>query len=71
MDSLFASSGKFNQPLAGWNVSSVTSMFYMFMYAASFNQNIDTWKPGKLKTTCRDIFHDGNTPLYDKLPVWC
>jgi hypothetical protein len=36
---MFQSCG-FNQPLSGWNIDSVTSMYWMFRWASSFDQDL-------------------------------
>jgi surface protein len=43
MFSMFRSATSFNQPLADWDVSSVTNMFSMFRSATSFNQPLADW----------------------------
>eukprot|EP00978_Attheya_sp_CCMP212_P042517 scaffold260406_cov31-Attheya_sp.AAC.1 len=40
---MFDSASVFNQDLSLWNVSSVTSMKYMFFGATAFNQNLSSW----------------------------
>merc|ERR1712078_390413 len=43
MSGMFWGAAAFNQPLDGWDVSSVTKMAFMFKDAAAFNQNLDSW----------------------------
>lgn len=43
MDSMFAYTTSFNQPIGGWNVSRVKNMASMFWGAISFNQPLDMW----------------------------
>ena len=47
----------FNQPLASWNVSSVTDMSYMFYFSSSFNQPLDSWD-------VRSVFYDAERPIF-------
>jgi paraquat-inducible protein B len=44
MTTMFKGAIAFNQPLNGWDVSSVECMYEMFKGATAFNQNLDTWK---------------------------
>ena len=44
MNSMFSKAVKFNQPLGGWNTSSVKYMSRMFEGAESFNQPIGSWQ---------------------------
>lgn len=43
MDSMFAYTNNFNQPIGGWNVSRVINMASMFWGAINFNQPLDMW----------------------------
>jgi surface protein len=43
MNYMFNNAASFNQPLATWVVSSVTTMNYMFAGAESFNQPLANW----------------------------
>ena len=43
MFDMFSGARAFNQPLANWDVSSVTDMSNMFHFAVSFNQPLDAW----------------------------
>ena len=46
-----------NQPLNNWDVSNVTDMGGMFMYASSFNQPLNKWNVSKVKYMY-DMFYD-------------
>ena len=43
MVGIFWDATSFNQPLNGWDVSSVTNTFAMFRGADTFNQPLDIW----------------------------
>ena len=43
MYAMFRRAAAFNQPIGGWNVSSVTIVDWMFSGAAAFNQPIGDW----------------------------
>jgi surface protein len=43
MESMFAGSPAFNQPIGNWDVSNVTTMSSMFTGSYIFNQNIGNW----------------------------
>ena len=47
----------FNQPLAGWDTSSVTNMIGMFHRASNFNQPLTTWDTSGV-TNMRLMFRD-------------
>ncbi|GMI50718.1 hypothetical protein ScalyP_jg7898, partial [Parmales sp. scaly parma] len=38
----------FNQDIGGWDVSSVTDMYFMFYWATTFNQDIGGWDVGSV-----------------------
>ncbi len=50
MSSMFLDAEKFNQPLEGWDTSSVVDMSAMFMGATSFDQPINTWDVSQVLT---------------------
>jgi surface protein len=62
----------FNQPLSGWDVSSVTTMHNMFNYNAPFDQDIGSWNvtgvvgtPGAndgFRGTFSTRFNNGGSP---------
>lgn len=45
---MFNNAARFNQPLASWNTSNVTTMMATFQSAALFNQNISGWNASKV-----------------------
>ena len=45
---LFYEAEFFNQPLNRWNVSNVTNMNAMFLWATSFNQPLNRWNVSKV-----------------------
>ena len=57
----------FNQPIASWDTSNVTSMFYMFREAKAFNQNIGSWNVSNVRSMhmmfriCH-AFNNGGSP---------
>jgi surface protein len=50
MKRMFHTARAFNQPLADWNVSSVTNMRSMFNRASSFNQPLGNWDVSSAST---------------------
>ena len=40
----------FNQPIGGWDVSNVTTMYAMFLGADAFNQPIGGWRVDKVQS---------------------
>ena len=48
MQGVFYWATGFNQPLNGWNVSRVTSMFEMFWEATKFDQPLNQWEVGQV-----------------------
>jgi surface protein len=57
----------FNENISGWDVSSATTMLFMFYGAASFNQPIGNWNVSKVKNM-RAMFTQAssfNQPLAD------
>jgi surface protein len=61
MAGMFNIATAFNQPLADWNVSSVTEMSFMFAYATSFNQPIGNWDVSS-ETDLTSIFGNSGCP---------
>jgi surface protein len=59
---MFEGATSFNQPLAEWNVSSVTDMSYMFDGATSFNQPLADWNV-LTATDLRFIFRETDCPV--------
>jgi hypothetical protein len=48
MAQMFRNAASFNQPLADWDTSSLSSVIYMFQNAAAFNQVLKDWDTGSL-----------------------
>merc|ERR1712227_257312 len=48
---MFRTALAFNQNVNAWDVSNVTSMYFMFDSASSFNQNLNYWDVSNVKTT--------------------
>jgi len=43
MSGMFSDASSFTSDLSTWDVSSVVNMYWIFYYAASFNQNLCAW----------------------------
>lgn len=66
MTSLFNANTSFNQAIAGWDVSNVTNMSFMF-YNTPFNQNINLWNVGNV-TNMNFMF--SNSPFNQDIRAW-
>ena len=56
MESMFANSEAFNQPIDKWDVSNVTNMEMMFYCSEAFNQPINKWNVRKV-TNMKEMFN--------------
>ena len=66
MGAMFTGAARFNQPLASWDVSSVTDISYMFR-DSSFNQPLNDWDTSRV-TSLGFIFW--NAPFNQNLGNW-
>ena len=55
MSKMFSGAIGFNQTLAGWNVSRVTSMFFMFARARRFDQPLAAWDTSRVTNMGRGL----------------
>jgi surface protein len=58
----------FNEDISAWDVSSATTMNFMFLYASSFNQNLSAWSTSKV-TDMRAMFGRASSFNQD-LSLW-
>ncbi len=67
MNSMFANTPNFNQPIGNWKTSNVWIMKDMFANATAFNQPIGNWDVGSLQMdSCQGMFRNAtsfNQPL--------
>ena len=69
MFALFYEKGNFNEDIGGWDVSKVTNMGSMFMYAAAFDQDISNWDVSEV-TNMNSMFNSA-TAMNQNLSPWC
>ena len=65
---MFQAATSFNQPIADWKVSSVTSTSYMFDQATSFHQAIGNWNVSSVRDMNYTFYNAAsfNQPLADR-----
>ena len=68
MSSMFYEASSFNQPLSGWDVSSVTATDYMFLGASSFNQPLSGWDVSSVAVM--DYMFLGASSFNQNLGTW-
>lgn len=68
MNDLFRSASTFDQPLDGWNVTQVTTMYRMFSYSTAFNQPLDGWSVDKVMSM-QGMFYGARS--FDQDLGWC
>jgi surface protein len=68
MYAMFYNGASFNQPLEGWNVSSVTDMSWMFYGATSFNQTLTGWNVSSV--TDMSLMFSKATSFNQPLDTW-
>jgi surface protein len=68
MEAMFLWAEAFNQPIEGWDVSSVTNMSYMFAGAEAFNQPIGDWDVSSV--TDMTAMLEGATSFDQPIGTW-
>ena len=69
MFGLYYNKGNFNVDISGWDVSKVTTMYGMFVYAITFDQAISSWDVSKV--TNMDAMFYYATAFSQNLSTWC
>jgi surface protein len=70
MSAMFLANRSFNQPINGWNTSSVRTMENMFNQASAFNQYMGFWNTSQVTNMSHMFFsasnfNNGITPNFD------